>query len=675
MADWVPPLDTRQGGLQSSVSSGSRRWDAGGSRGADAQGGQRSNGRVARRAESDLVASNSGAVSGYPNTEPPATRTWEPPPPSTASHRWAGPGASWPQPPPGSEPDVRQTTAPTSPASAKHDGGDLESAATPSAAAGGAGGLRPRVYVVWHKHSDLRLHDHEPLSRAHLQRPRLPVIHMHVFDAFWFGRTRLGKFRKTGALRARFWLECVADLRASLRGRGQELFLRHGMSAGRAVLELSKEVEIAKIFTYAEVCSEELEREQEVEKALSQIGGRASDLSRCWGYTLHHIDDLKDMAKPPEKWITPYLSFGTFKKEIATCKIRPVGYEWRDLAGKDGVVALAPPPQLTSGFWGALPLLQQLGYSTMEAASVEALDPRSQYPWYGGENPALVRLEEYIWQRRALKQYVGTTDWTSVGKCTASRDQTSKLSPYLAFGCLSPRLLYWEIQRFEKVTHCKGTRGLVNSLLWRDFYRFIVYYAWGDRMFHLYGPTSCGSVPGGHKIPTKWCCKHYNNIFGGSDPRLWEWPKDRGKLQHWIDGTTGYPFVDAAMRELKTTGYLHHLNRETVGWFFVRDVRVDWRLAAEWFESVLVDYDCVLNWGNWVYFILTQLPAREDDRPGGGPRYTLPRYSPYLMASQVSTIRQQGMSNVGWKRCAACPPSWPENLGKSQTRTTRTTRR
>eukprot|EP00438_Fugacium_kawagutii_P011861 Skav236803 [mRNA] locus=scaffold1361:698122:703880:- [translate_table: standard] len=72
--------------------------------------------------------------------------------------------------------------------------------------------------------------------------------------------------------------------------------------------------------------------------------------------------------------------------------------------------------------------------------------------------------------------------------------------------------------------------------------------------------------------------------------------------QRWADGSTGYPFVDAAMLELKE-------HQGTTG---------DGEMA-----------------GNWAYFILTQLPAREDDRPGGGPRYTLPRYSPYLMATQV----------------------------------------
>jgi hypothetical protein len=309
-----------------------------------------------------------------------------------------------------------------------------------------------------------------------------------------------------------------------------------------------------------------------------------------------------------------------------------------------------------------MPSLTALGFSQEEVAKVESLDQRSQFQWKGGESVALHHLQQYIWDRRALRQYIGTTDWSVSGKCSAfGGDQTTKLSPFMAFGCLSPRLVYWETRNFEKQVKCKGVRGFINSLLWRDFYRFIVHFAWGDRMFHLYGPTSCGSVPGGHKIPTKWCCKHYNNIFGGSDPRLWDWERDPDKMRRWTTGESGYPFVDAAMHELQETGYLHHLNRETVGWFFVRDLRLDWRLAAEWFESCLIDYDCVLNWGNWAYFVLTQLPAREDDRPGGGPRYTLPRYSPYLMATQVlEWAREHDPKAIYIKRwipqVRACPP-------------------
>ena len=184
-------------------------------------------------------------------------------------------------------------------------------------------------------------------------------------------------------------------------------------------------------------------------------------------------------------------------------------------------IATAP-----GNLWGAIPALVDLGFSTEESTAAAGPDPRSQFQWRGGESIALARLEDYIWGRRALKNYVGTTDWSAAGKCNASREQTSKMSPFLAFGCLSPRLLYWEAVRFEKQNRCKGVRGLINSLMWRDFYRFIVYFAWGNRMYHLYGPMNCGSTPGGHTVPTKWCCKHYNNIFGGSDPRLWTWGRN-----------------------------------------------------------------------------------------------------------------------------------------------------
>nr|QDO16368.1 cryptochrome DASH [Lingulodinium polyedra] len=609
MAASSPPVDTRQGGLQRCAEP-VRRWQ-----------GAVPAGRVARPSEADLAAPSTRLGSG----ERGAVRV--PPAVPEGSNRWAGPGASWPASRAGSHPAEQFAMVPPSRRTAA-------AAQVPDADAACIAG--PRVYVVWHKHTDLRLHDHEPLSRAHLESPRLPVVHLHVFDPFWFGRTRMGKFRKTGALRAAFWRECVADLRASLRARGQDLCVRHGMPVGEALQQLAQSVQVVKAFTYAEVCSEELEQEAEFEAALWQVTKGKGELVRCWGYTLHHIDDLQHGPSPPEKWITPYLSFGAFKKEISAYRVRPVGFEWQARVASGGSVVMSPPPALDKpAWWGEVPTLVALGFTAEEASAAEVLEPRTQYPWRGGESAALARLEEYIWGRRALRVYVGTTDWSTSGKCSATRDQTTKLSPYLAFGCLSPRLLYWEAQQFDRTQRCKGTRGLINSLLWRDFYRFIVHYAWGNRMFHLYGPMNCGSVPGGHKEPTKWCCKHYNNLFGGSDPRLWSWGRDRETLRSWAEGTTGYPFVDAAMLELRATGYMQHLSRETVGWFFVRDLRLDWRLAAEWFESRLVDYDCVLNWGNWVYFILTQLPARMDDRPGGGPRYTLPLYSPYLMASQV----------------------------------------
>merc|ERR550514_1708174 len=106
--------------------------------------------------------------------------------------------------------------------------------------------------------------------------------------------------------------------------------------------------------------------------------------------------------------------------------------------------------------WGSVPSLADLGFLQEEVEEASVSRSKSRAPWCGGESAALARLEEYIWSRRDLKQYVGTTDWTAPGKCCAPRGQTSKLSAHLAFGCLSPRLLYWEAIRFEKEDRCKG---------------------------------------------------------------------------------------------------------------------------------------------------------------------------------------------------------------------------
>ena len=83
---------------------------------------------------------------------------------------------------------------------------------------------RQRVNVVWFKNNDLRVHDHEPLALAH--QHKLPVLHVFVFDPFWFGRTRHGRFPKTGSFRAQFLVESVQDLRQNLANLNQNLCVR-----------------------------------------------------------------------------------------------------------------------------------------------------------------------------------------------------------------------------------------------------------------------------------------------------------------------------------------------------------------------------------------------------------------------------------------------------------------
>ena len=71
-------------------------------------------------------------------------------------------------------------------------------------------------------------------------------------------------------------------------------------------------------------------------------------------------------------------------------------------------------------------------------------------------------------------------------------------------------------------------------------------------------------------------------------------------FEKWITGTTGYPLIDANMRELKLTGWMSNRGRQNVASWLALDARIDWRMGAEWFEFLLLDYDPASNWGNWV---------------------------------------------------------------------------
>lgn len=172
-------------------------------------------------------------------------------------------------------------------------------------------------------------------------------------------------------------------------------------------------------------------------------------------------------------------------------------------------------------------------------------------------------------------------------------DYSSKLSPWLAFGNVSPRTVAAEVARYEAAAGAnESTYWLLFELLWRDYFRFAAV-GWGTRMFKLWGPR-------GHARST------------APDDRGRAWRKDGGMLAAWARGRTGYPFVDANMRELLLTGFMSNRGRQNVASFFVKDMDMDWRIGAEWFESTLIDHDPASNYGNWTYVAGVGADPRED---------------------------------------------------------------
>jgi deoxyribodipyrimidine photo-lyase len=190
----------------------------------------------------------------------------------------------------------------------------------------------------------------------------------------------------------------------------------------------------------------------------------------------------------------------------------------------------------------------------------------------GGEGPGLARLA--AWTGTRLARYKTTRNGL------LDPDDATRLSPWLAHGCVSPRAVYEAVLGYERQSgRTEETYWLVLELLWRDFFRFVAA-KHGDRLFHAAGLQ-------GARVPFR--SLRYNDEGARED------------FERWRLGRTGVPLVDAAMRELLATGYTSNRTRQNVASFLVKNLGVDWRAGAEWYESAVIDYDVASNWGNWAY--------------------------------------------------------------------------
>ncbi|KAH7573954.1 hypothetical protein JRO89_XS03G0231700 [Xanthoceras sorbifolium] len=234
--------------------------------------------------------------------------------------------------------------------------------------------------------------------------------------------------------------------------------------------------------------------------------------------------------------------------------------------------SLGPLPSVDD--WGSVPSIDQLGLQSRKAS----LYVSKGMKFVGGESAALGRVYEYFWKMDRLRVYKETRNGM------LGPDYSTKFSPWLASGSLSPRYIYEEVKRYERERQANdSTYWVLFELIWRDYFRFISL-KYGSALFHLGGPR---------KVEYKW----------NQDQKLFE---------SWRDGCTGYPLIDANMKELSATGFMSNRGRQIVCSFLVRDMGIDWRMGAEWFETCLLDYDPCSNYGNWTYGAGVGNDPRED---------------------------------------------------------------
>ncbi|AQS89445.1 deoxyribodipyrimidine photolyase [Neoasaia chiangmaiensis NBRC 101099] len=394
---------------------------------------------------------------------------------------------------------------------------------------------REKPVIVWFR-DDLRLADHPALHDA-IDSGR-PVIAVYVLDEETGGVRPLG-----GA--ARWWLHgALAALRAQLNDMGGTLLT----FAGPAPETLDRLADISGAGAlYCHYRYQKEARDQD-SAVFDRLAGRRVEIVQRHGTLLRAPDAVRT------KTGTPYRVFGAY---------------WK------AAVKLGPPPRPLAApgrirFWSSPTHWPK----TMRPLDEDALLPRKpnwagglEADWTPGEAAGREILRDFV--THALAHY-------DTGRNEMAAEGSSRLSPYLRFGHVSPR------QVWDAVSHIKGTDAEVfrGEIGWREF-------AW-NTLYHA------------PDLP-------HRNLKPRFD--IMRWRRDEGDVRAWQQGRTGIPIVDAGMRQLWETGWMHNRARMITASLLVKHLLIDWRVGEAWFWDTLVDADPANNAVNWQWVAGTGIEA------------------------------------------------------------------
>ncbi|RTR03815.1 DASH family cryptochrome [Halomonas nitroreducens] len=381
-----------------------------------------------------------------------------------------------------------------------------------------------KTEIVWLR-NDLRVADN-PLFGGDPRPDQLLCV--HVLDRRWLADRRIGPARLA------FLWQCLIGLRGELLKRGSDLLVRVG-EPETIVASLAEALDATRVRVRQEAGWEEARGVARLRRRLeavcpveTQESGTLLDTPRL---------PMAIEAVPP--------SFSRFRRRVARA--------WRVPGARGAPVTLPPWP---SGAPRGLPALHEV----CPTAAAWRASPAGGFRFEGGEAPARVRLEHFLWGSGAVARYRQTRNGL------VGADFSTRLSPWLAHGCLSARQVHDALCDWEDEHGANpSSEALRSELLWRE------YFHWAAR-------------------------QEGRALFGGREP-----PARDSRFEAWCRGATGVPFVDAGMRELAGTGWLSNRARQNVASYLIKDLGVDWRLGAAWFERCLIDYDVASNWGNWRY--------------------------------------------------------------------------
>ncbi|WP_088655243.1 DASH family cryptochrome [Geofilum rhodophaeum] len=392
--------------------------------------------------------------------------------------------------------------------------------------------MKQSPLVFWFR-NDLRLHDQPALCVA-LDSGR-PVLPIYIWDARFDEEHPLG-FARMGPQRRKFLEESLQALGGQIAERG-----------GRLLVFKGKVVEILQqVLVWSGAEGVVAQREYAWEELIDQAAlARVTNLQLVPGSLLFTPDTVPfSVDKSP-------FYYTAFKN-----KVLPLG---------PLVQSLPEAEQYNFYIPGDLPAV--LGRRIMDVDEVVVPTYEGGVALVGGESAGRTALKYYLESGAALT-YDQTRNYLE------GDHFSSRLSPWLANGSLSPRLIWKGLEnlRAQNEEEVASLQSLREQLLWRDNFRYL-FMRYGGRFFW---PKGLRSAP----------LKMFD---------------DKETFERWRLGETGEELVDALMHELNATGFMSNRGRMLVAYHLSKVLQVNWQWGAAWFENRLVDYEVYNNYGNWAY--------------------------------------------------------------------------
>lgn len=363
------------------------------------------------------------------------------------------------------------------------------------------------------------------------------VIGVYCFDPKYFEINKHG-FKTTEKYRAKFLIETITDLKQQLAILNIDLLVYQD-APETVIPKICDTYIITDIYLQNDWTKDEIATENEVKSQLENI-----TFHHYYNQFLYHPEDINfEIENTPQV-------FTVFRKKLE---------KYIAIREEATVEKLLDSNRIENST--QIPALQALGFDQFET------HPHSAFPFKGGETEALKRLDDYFFNTKKLGFYKKTRNGL------IGTDYSSKFSTWLANGSISARTIYWKIKQFEtEHFENESTYWLIFELIWRDYFKYISL-KHGSQIFKLEG------------------------ILG----KQYDWSTNKNQIENWINGETQSDFVNANMIELKETGFMSNRGRQNVASYFAKELKLDWRIGAAYFESLLIDYDVHSNYGNWMY--------------------------------------------------------------------------